>query len=107
MTGMHCDTNAIQRAAKAIGLINNICETLERGVSQRDSGKHKTPFLKESSMMVNELVEQDVFKETDGRSRSSFRNIKPILQQCPREVMLRIARRISSMLSFVLHSWNQ
>jgi len=30
MTGMHCDTKAIERAAKAIGAINSICDTLER-----------------------------------------------------------------------------
>ena len=27
MTGMLCDTKAIERAAKAIGMINSICDT--------------------------------------------------------------------------------
>jgi len=39
MTGIHCDTKAIERAAKAIGMINNICNSLEREVSKKDT-KH-------------------------------------------------------------------
>ena len=88
MTGMHCDTKAIERAAKAIGMINSICDSLEREVSKKDSGKHKALFMKECSLMVNELVEEDVFEETAGRSHTSFKSIKPILQQCPCQVML-------------------
>ena len=88
MGSMHCDTNAIERAAKATGVINTICETLEKEVGYVESGKHRASFMKECSMMVNELIEQDVFKEVTGRSHSSFKNIKPILQQCPHKVML-------------------
>lgn len=88
MTGMHCDVHAIERAAKAVGVINSVCEMTEKEVSHVDSGRHRTSFMKECSMMVDELMEQDVFNEKSGRSHSTFRNIKPVLQQCPQEVLL-------------------
>jgi len=31
ITGMHCDTKAIERAAQAIGMINSICSNLRKG----------------------------------------------------------------------------
>jgi len=89
MTGMHCDVNAIDRAAKAIGIIHRICEVLEDETSYDEGGKHKrASFAKECRLMIEELLEQNVFVEQSKRSHASFRAMKAVLQQCPSQNLL-------------------
>lgn len=89
MTGMHCDVKAIDRAAKAISIIHRICEVLEEETSYNEGDKHKrASFAKECSLMVNELMEQNIFVEHSGRSHASFKGLKSVLQQCPSKQLL-------------------
>ena len=90
MTGMHSDVKAIDHAAKAIGIIHRICEVLEED-TYAEGNKHDRPsFAKECRLMVNELIEQNIFVEQSGRSHASFKGIKPVLQQCPSKQFLPI-----------------
>ena len=56
--------NAIDRIAKSIGTINQVCEILEQeNQALKISGRHTRPaFTKELNLMVGELEDQQVFK---------------------------------------------
>ena len=89
MGGMRGEKHAIDRAAKSIGFIHNICEKLNQETGHNKTNTHKTlSSAKECSMIVDELMQQDVFMQISGRSHSSFKNIRPILQQAPSELLL-------------------
>ena len=89
MKGMHCDVKAIDYAAKAIGIIHRICEDLEEETSYAEGDKHeRETFFKECRLMVNELMEQNIFMEHSERRHASFKSIKPVLQQCPSKQLL-------------------
>jgi len=85
---MHCDVKAIDRAAKAIGIIQRICEVLEGETSYSEGGKHnRKSFAKECSL-IDELIEQNVFVEHGERSHASFKSMRAVLQQCPSKKLL-------------------
>ena len=90
IAGLHSNNNSIDRAAKSIGVVHQICEGFEQEVvSYTESGQHKrASFVKECKLMYEELIEQKIFDEHMGRSYSSFQNIKGLLQQCPNKQLL-------------------
>ena len=90
MTGMHSDVKAIDRAAKAIGIIHRICEVLEEDTYAESNIHDRPSFAKECRLMVNELIEQNIFVEQSGRSHASLKGIKLVLQQCPSKQLLPI-----------------
>ena len=99
ITGLHSSNNSINRAAKSIGIVHQICENFEQEVvSYSESDKHnRASFVKECRLMYNELIEQKVFEEHKDRSYSSFKNIKGLLQQCPKkELLLYINRKLKT-----------
>ena len=75
----------MDHAARSIGIVHQICETLVQDGSM-ESGKHKrASFTKECKLMCDELVEQNIFEEQNGRNHPSFKNIKGLLQWCPKK----------------------
>ena len=90
ITGLHFSNNSIDRAAKSIGIVHQICESFEQElVNYSESGQHKrASFIKECRLMYEVLIEQKIFEEHNGRSYSSFKNIKGLLQQCPKKKLL-------------------
>lgn len=78
--------NAIDRIAKSIGTINQVCEILEQeNQALKISGRHTRPaFTKELNLMVGELEDQQVFKSLN-RKPPCYRHIKNTLQVCSKE----------------------
>lgn len=77
--------NAINRAARSIGVLHEICEVFEEQSSRKfASGNHNAPsLLKDVEMVVKVLEDEDVFGKEKGRKHPSFDNFNVILQQCP------------------------
>ena len=75
--------NSINRVAKSIGVINQVCEIFEEeNEVTKQSNKHSRPsFSKELEMMTQELEENQIFESLD-RNPTSYRNIKSVLQSC-------------------------
>ena len=78
--------NAIDRVAKSIGTVHQVCEIFEReNHAVHVLAKHNKPsFAKELDLMVKELDEQQVFKEQD-RNPRCYRRIKNVLQLSTKE----------------------
>jgi len=72
---------AIDRVAKSVGTIHQVCEILEQeNQAVKTSSKHTRPsFEKEVTLMVEELDEQKVFTDCN-RKPFCYRNIKSVLQ---------------------------
>ena len=88
--GLQSNENAIDRAAKSIGVVHHICEIFEDETHiSKESGKHvRPPFSKECKMVYEELHDQQVFMQADQRNHPSFKSIKSVLQQCPDKHLL-------------------
>ena len=73
--------NAIDRVAKCIGTVHEVCEMFERENHAVDtSAVHNKPsFTKDLDLIVEELDEQRVFLE-QGRQPRCYRDIKNVLQ---------------------------
>ena len=77
--------NAVNRAARFIGLLNELCDLFEdQNKVSPESGNHNKPSLeKDVKLIVDVLKEVDVFDIKQRRKHRSFSNIGRILQQCP------------------------
>ena len=75
---------AVNRAARSIGVLHEICNTFEdqTGVGLA-SGNHNRPSLVKDVEMVVKVLEEDIFGSTKGRKHHSFKNLNTVLQQCP------------------------
>ena len=75
--------NAIDRIAKLIGIINQVCESFEteNQVSKQSSRHSRPSFCRELEIMVKELEENQVFKHLD-RNPTAYRHINSVLQLC-------------------------
>ena len=78
--------DAIDRVAKSVGIINQVCERLEyENKASKLSGKHVKPgFSKELELIVNELEDQRVFDDLD-RHPLCYQHIKSVLQACSKD----------------------
>lgn len=77
-------SNAVNRAARSIGVLDDICNTFESqtGVGLA-SGNHNRPSVaKDVEMVVKVLEDEDIFENIRGRKHNSFKNLNTILQQC-------------------------
>ena len=73
--------NAIDRVAKCIGTVHEVCEMLERENHAVDTSAvhNKQSFTKDLDLIVEELDEQRVFLEQGCQPRC-YRDIKNVLQ---------------------------
>ena len=78
--------NAIDRVAKSIGTVHEVCEVVEcESHAVRTSSVHNKPsFAKDLELIVSELDEQQVFMEQDHHTRC-YRSIKNVLQLTSKE----------------------
>ena len=77
--GLHSSDNAMDRAARSIGIVHQICETLAQDSSTESAKHNRASFVKECKLMCDELVEQKIFEEQNVRSHPSFKNMKSLL----------------------------
>ena len=77
--------NAVNRAARSIGVLHDICCTFEeQNAVTPESDKHIPPsFTKDVKSILEVLQEQKVFEQQTHRKHASFSNFNTILQQCP------------------------
>ena len=77
--------NAVNRAARSIGVLHDICCNFEeQNLVKLESDKHAPPsFRKDVKNVLETLQEQNVFEQQAHRKRASFSNLNTILQQCP------------------------
>ena len=77
--------NAVNRAARSIGLLNEVCDLFEeQNKVSPVSGNHNKPSLEtDVQLIVDVLKDMDVFETKQRRKHHSFANINHILQQCP------------------------
>ena len=73
--------NAIDRVAKSIGMVHQVCEIVEHeNQAVKTSGKHTKPsFAKELDLMIKELEEQQVFTDKN-RNPPCYQHVKNVLQ---------------------------
>ena len=86
--GLHSSDNAMDRAARSIDIVHQICETLAQDSSTESAKHNRASFVKECKLMCDELVEQKIFEEQNVRSHPSFKNMKSLLQRCPKKQLL-------------------
>lgn len=77
--------NAINRAARSIGVLHHICSNFEEQSEIREEAivHHPPSFQKDVEMVQEVLKDARVFDELSGRKHSSFCNFNAVLQQCP------------------------
>ena len=80
--------SAINRAAKSIGVVNQICSLFDQQNDvQPESDHHTQPgSQKDFNLVLKVLEDQRVFSKDGSRRHKSFKKIKPTLQQ-PSESM--------------------
>ena len=77
--------NAINRAARSIGVLHHICSNFEEQSEIRGEAiVHNPPsFTKDIEIVQEVLKEVQVFNKFSARKHSNFYNFNAILQQCP------------------------
>ena len=75
--------SAINRAAKSIGVVNQICSLFDQQNDvQPESDHHTQPgSQKDFNIVLKVLEDQRVFSKDGSRQHKSFKKIKPTLQQ--------------------------
>lgn len=76
--GANKTLKAITRIGKCIGVLKSVLENYDETTTiTEQSGKHSVPSSqKDRDMIINQLLQRNVFEEITGRTHSTFRNLR-------------------------------
>ena len=78
--------NSVNRAARSIGVLHEICNTSENqtGVGLTSGNHNRLSLVKDVEMVVKVLEDEKIFDTIrGGRKHHCFKNLNTVLQQCP------------------------
>jgi len=90
--------SAVNRAAKSIGIVNQICCLFEAQSNVKHETDHHTKpsYEKDFKLVLKVLEDRQVFCERGNRSHNSFKKIKSLLKQPSESVSEWLNTRVMS-----------